>query len=192
MTLPRPFDAERNFGLVRQVPAERPQLRGAPQRAVDEKSVHDGVEARRQIRVAADEVIRHGAAEPVAPALGIQPKYVVAVCVSFADPQFADDAAFGKNFAQLALLALVADEARLLASSPESKRASRIRNAHNREHHVGCRKNLARQRIEQHAYIPYTHGSCGVYDEFATANHQMLGEQIAGIQKVGRMVARCW
>jgi hypothetical protein len=54
-----------------------------------------------------------------------------------------------------------------------------------------CRKILARQRIEQHARIPYTHGWRSVYDEFTAAIHprlgkQRLGRQIFGEQKLGR------
>jgi hypothetical protein len=51
-------------------------------------------------------------------------------------------------------------------------------------------RNLARQRIEQHAHIPYTHGFRSVYDEFTTAIHQILGKQISDGQKFGRIVAR--
>jgi hypothetical protein len=43
------------------------------------------------------------------------------------------------------------------------------------KHHVVSRGNLARQRIEQHAYIPYTHGWRSVYDDLATAIVQTDG-----------------
>jgi hypothetical protein len=64
-----------------------------------------------------------------------------------------------------------------------------------------CRRNFARQRIEQHAHIPYTHGLRSVYDEFTAAIHprfgkqklgeQELGEQELGGEKLGKIVARC-
>jgi hypothetical protein len=49
-----------------------------------------------------------------------------------------------------------------------------------------CRKILARQRIEQHARIPYTHGLRSVYDEFTAAIHPRLGKQRLGKQRLGK------
>jgi hypothetical protein len=47
------------------------------------------------------------------------------------------------------------------------------------KHHVVWRGNLARQRIEQHAHIPYTHGFRSVYDEFSMTIQQTVGVQTA-------------
>ncbi len=82
----------------RKLHAERPQLGGAAHHAADEKAVHDGVEAGGQIDVTADEIVGHAAGEPVAPALGIEPQHMLAIFSGLADPQFADHAAFGKDF----------------------------------------------------------------------------------------------
>src|SRR5262249_58190165 len=70
--LPRPLDAERGLGLL--VSAERAQLGRAAQHTVDEIAVDDGVEAQRHLHVAADEVVRHGAGETVAPAVAVEPQ----------------------------------------------------------------------------------------------------------------------
>ncbi len=98
MALPRLLHADRGLGLARQAQAERAQLRGAAHHAADEKAVHDGVEARGQIDVIADELVGYAAGEPVAPALGVETQYMLAVFFRLADPQFADHAAFGKDF----------------------------------------------------------------------------------------------
>jgi hypothetical protein len=58
--------------------------------------VNDGVDAERQIGIIAHEVVRHRAGKPVAPAVGVEPQQVVAICLGFADPQFADQTAVGE------------------------------------------------------------------------------------------------
>ena len=63
--------------------------------------MHDGVERNRQIDVVANEIVGYAAAESAVPALGVEPQHMVAVFVRFADPQFADHAAFGKNVLHL-------------------------------------------------------------------------------------------
>ena len=47
------------------------------------------------------------AGETVAPAFGIEAKNVIAIFRCFADPQFADHTAFGKDFLHLGLLTLL-------------------------------------------------------------------------------------
>ena len=98
MTLPGFLDADRGFGLARESHAERPQFRGAAHRAVDEKAVDDGVQTGGQIDVIANEFVGYAAGKPIVPALGIETQHVIAVFGRLADPQFADDAAFGKDF----------------------------------------------------------------------------------------------
>ena len=69
VTLPRLFDADRGLGLARKAQAERPQFGGAAHHAIDEKAMHDGIERGGEIDVFADEIVRHAAAEPAAPAV---------------------------------------------------------------------------------------------------------------------------
>jgi len=57
------------------------------------------------------------------------------------------------------------------------------------KHHLVWQRNLARQRIEQHAHIPYTHGFRVVYDDFTTAIHQSVSMQAARLQKLIRYAA---
>jgi len=97
VTLPGPLDADRGLRLARETGAERPQLGGAAHHAADEKTMHDRVQRHRQIDVAANEIVRHAAAEPAAAACRVEPKHVVAILCGLTDPQFADHAAFGKN-----------------------------------------------------------------------------------------------
>src|SRR5580658_9924678 len=54
---------------------------------------------------------------------------------------------------------LVVGKTLLLTSSPESRGLQSDHRSAESNHHVGWRESLTRQRIEQHAYIPYTHGS---------------------------------
>ncbi len=104
--------------------AERPQFGRAAHHAVDEKAMHHGIERQRQIDVIADEVVGYAAAEPAAPAVAVEPQQVVAVFVGFADPQFADHAAFGKNFLHSGSPDIVVDKTLLVASSPGASRAA--------------------------------------------------------------------
>ena len=57
----------------------------------------DGVERLRQVDVFADEIVGHAAAEPAVAACRIESQQMFAIVFRFADPQFADHAAFGKN-----------------------------------------------------------------------------------------------
>ena len=59
--------------------------------------MHHGIERKRQIDEIADEVVGYAAAEPAVPARRVEPQQMVAVSIGFADPQFADHAAIGKN-----------------------------------------------------------------------------------------------
>src|SRR5262249_5056937 len=70
------------------------------QRAIDEKTVDHGVEADRKIDVAADEIIRHPAAKPVAAAFAVETQQMVAVKGGFTDPQFADHTAVDQGVVQ--------------------------------------------------------------------------------------------
>src|ERR1700692_1635015 len=63
---------------------------------------------------------------------------------------------------------LVVVKTLLLASSPESRGPQRDRPSAESNHHVVWRKSLTRQRIEQHAHIPYTHGSRQACSALAT------------------------
>src|SRR5688572_22166539 len=92
MALPWFLDRERGFGLLRELLAERAQLRDAAQHAVDKEAVHHGVEPARELGVVLDELIRHRAAEPVAPALLVETQQVVAIGAGAVDPYLADHA----------------------------------------------------------------------------------------------------
>src|SRR4051812_10268639 len=50
------------------------------------------IEAERQLDVIVDELIRHGAAEAVAPALNVEPEKVIAIGAGAVDPELADHA----------------------------------------------------------------------------------------------------
>jgi len=77
--------------------------------------------AEREIVVVANELIRRAAGKPVAPGLRIKAQQMVAVFVCFSDPQFADDAAFGKKLLHLvACSLLVRDYAFVQLSVPFS------------------------------------------------------------------------
>ena len=69
----------------------------AAQDAIDEKAVDDGVHAKGEFGVAAYEVVRDGAGEPVAPAHRIEAEQVVAIVFGLADPELPDQAAMGQN-----------------------------------------------------------------------------------------------
>ena len=97
MALPRLFHADRRLRLTGKSSAQLPQLGAGAHFAVEEKAVHDGFERNRQIDVIANEIVGYAAAEPIVPARGIEPQQMVAVFIGFADPQFADYTAFGKN-----------------------------------------------------------------------------------------------
>src|SRR4029077_9295816 len=98
VTLPRLLDADRGLGLARKTRAERTQLRRATHCIADEEAMHDRIQAGRQIDIFANEVIRDATGKPVAPALRVKTKQMLAVFGRFSDPQFADYAAFGKDF----------------------------------------------------------------------------------------------
>src|SRR5262249_32628483 len=93
VALPIFFDAEGGFRLRGERAAERAQFAGAAQGAVDEETVDHGFQADREVDVAADELVRYPAAEPVAPAFAVETQQVVAVKLGFTDPQLADHSA---------------------------------------------------------------------------------------------------
>ena len=170
VTLPRFLHADRGFGLARKSHAERPQFRGAAHRAADEKAVHDRVEAGGQIDVIADEVVGHAAGEPIVPALGIETQHMLAVCCRLRRSTICGLRRLREGLRALGLLTL--SSIRPSFSLPPRKRAvhEHFALAAESKHHVVWRGNLARQSIEQHAHIPYTHGFQRVYDELTTRN----------------------
>src|SRR5208282_701118 len=160
VTLPRLLHAEGGFRLLRQAQPERPQLGGAAQYAVEKETVQHGVERNRQIDVVANEVVGYAAAKSAVPAFRVQPQHMVAVFVCFADPQFADYAAFGKNVLHPTdLLTLSSKTLPIASSAPVNNRDERLYACvANRDNHVVSRPKFASTSIEQHACIPYTHG----------------------------------
>src|SRR5207244_661476 len=78
-------------------------------------------------------------------------------------------------------------EKTLLYSLPPGKRASAADDSCAREsdHDVVRVGNLARRRIEQHAYIPYTHGSRHVCDRLLTKRRLVLGMKTCAWHFVG-------
>jgi hypothetical protein len=83
--------------------------------------------AEREIVVVANELIRRAAGKPVAPGLRIKAQQMVAVFVCFSDPQFADDAAFGKKLLHLVACSLLPARARLCIRSAECAIQRRVR-----------------------------------------------------------------
>src|SRR4029077_5958842 len=92
VALPWLLDRERGFRLVRETVAERPQFPEPAQHALDKESVHHGVKSARELGIVGDELIRHRAAETIAPALRIEAQQVIAVGTGAVDPQLADHA----------------------------------------------------------------------------------------------------
>jgi hypothetical protein len=66
--------------------------------------MNDGVDAERQIRIVADELVRHRPGKTVAPAVGIETQQVVAISLGFADPQFADQASMRERVTHVRVL----------------------------------------------------------------------------------------
>jgi hypothetical protein len=159
VTLPRLLHADGGFRLVRQTNAEWPQLSGAAHHAVEEKTVHDGIQRNRQIDVAANEIVGYAAAKPAVPAFRVKPQHMVAVFVRFADPQFADHAAFGKNVLHPTDLLTLSSKTLPIASSAQvNGRDERLcAYVSNRNIMLCGGRSLASASIEQHACIPYTH-----------------------------------
>ena len=60
--------------------------------AVDEEAVHHGIEPARELGVVHDELVRHRAAETVAPALRVETQQVIAIRAGAVDPDLADHA----------------------------------------------------------------------------------------------------
>ena len=91
LALPCPLDAQGHLGVARRL--EQAQLGRAAQHAVDEETVDDRAAECGGLAVSPDEVVRNGAAEPIAPAFAIQAQQVPSVELGLADPQFVDAAA---------------------------------------------------------------------------------------------------
>src|SRR6185437_3415178 len=74
-----------------------PQLGGAAQHAVDEEAVHHDARALGGRGMTRDEFVRHRAGKPPVAAVAVEAQQVIAIDISFADPQFADGAAVGQR-----------------------------------------------------------------------------------------------
>ena len=80
------------------------QLGCAAQHATDEEAVDHDTGQPARLRVAANEFIGYRAAEPVAPALGIEAQQMVAIEMRFDDPQLADGVAIDQMHYQRTVL----------------------------------------------------------------------------------------
>jgi hypothetical protein len=70
----------------------------------------------------ADDIVVDGATEAVAAAVGVESEKVIAILVGFADPQFADDAAFDQRFFHCEALPAVRRLWRSLRASSTTER----------------------------------------------------------------------
>jgi len=80
------------------------QLADAAQLAVDEKAVDHRADIARFAGVTLDVVIGYRAGKAPIAAVEIESQQVVTVGIGFADPQFADHAAFGQRLVHVGLL----------------------------------------------------------------------------------------
>ncbi len=96
--LPALLDADRGFRFACKAHSERTQFGGGPHHIVEEEGIDDAVERIGELDIFADEVIGYAAGEFVSPAFGVEAEDMIAIFRRLADPQFADHAAFGKNF----------------------------------------------------------------------------------------------
>ena len=76
---------------------EETKLGRSPQHAVDKEAMQDDAETADAAAWSADDIVVDGAAEAVAAAVGVESEQVIAILVGFADPQFADHAAFTRG-----------------------------------------------------------------------------------------------
>src|SRR4029077_1457991 len=93
VTLPGLLDAERSFALANEHRSETAQFGGAPQDAVDEKTVHDHAQSGRRTGMVGNKFVGHRARKTTVPAFRVKADQVIAISVSLADPQFADHSA---------------------------------------------------------------------------------------------------
>src|SRR5476651_322646 len=90
--LPRLFDREGGFGLVRNMIGGDAELRTAAQGAVDEEAVDDRIRSQRLRRVFLDEVIGDRSSEAIGAACRIETQKMLAEAVGFTDPELPDHA----------------------------------------------------------------------------------------------------